>query len=75
MVNFPPSGLMMEQVTISQAVVLSLVLLAFVALATVLDWRDSHMRSGGSMFDIPSRKSIARIRSHTIHFMRLSPAS
>jgi hypothetical protein len=56
MVNFPPSGLMMEQVTISQAVILSLVLLAFVALATVLDWRDSHMRSGGSRFDIPAKR-------------------
>ena len=56
MVNFQPSGLMMEQVTISQAVVLSLVLLAFVALATVLDWRDSHMRSGGSRFDISAKR-------------------
>jgi hypothetical protein len=57
MVNFQQSGLMMEQVTISQAVVLSLVLLAFVALATVLDWRDSHMRSGASsMFDIPAKR-------------------
>jgi hypothetical protein len=56
MVNFQPSGLMMEQVTISQAVVLSLVLLAFVALATILDWRDSHMTSGGSMFDIPAKR-------------------
>jgi hypothetical protein len=56
MVNFQPSGLMMDQVTISQAVVLSLVLLAFVALATVLDWRDSHTRSGGSRFDIPAKR-------------------
>jgi len=56
MVSFQPSGLMMEQVTISQAVILSLVLLAFVALATVLDWRDSHMRSGGSTFDIPAKR-------------------
>jgi hypothetical protein len=46
MVNFQPSSLMMEKLTISQVVVLSLVLLAFVALATILDWRDSHMRSG-----------------------------
>jgi hypothetical protein len=38
-------------------VVLSLVLLAFVALATVLDWRDSHMRSGASsMFDLPAKR-------------------
>ena len=56
MVNLQPSGLMMEQVTISQAVILSLVLLAFVALATVLDWRDSHMRSGGSRFYIPAKR-------------------
>ncbi len=47
MMNFLPSSLMMEKLTISQAVVLSLVLLAFVTLATILDWRDSHVRSGG----------------------------
>jgi hypothetical protein len=36
---FPPPSVMMEQLTISQAAVLSLVLLAFIAVATILDHR------------------------------------
>jgi hypothetical protein len=34
---FPSPSLMMEQLTISQAAVLSLVLLAFIAVTTILD--------------------------------------
>jgi hypothetical protein len=42
-----PPSLMIEKLTASQAVVLALILLAFVALATMLDrWCNSRIRSG-----------------------------
>jgi hypothetical protein len=52
---FEQSNLMIEKLTASQAVVLALVLLAFVALATVLDWWcNSRSRSGET--DVPDGK-------------------